>query len=99
MQEPVPRYCIANISSLRTGWTRKQHRRERRVTGKSGIASFNIYRINKFHYCIILKYRGRRWGKRLSLVVVYLDRPVVVRGNSVWFRVALHPVERYVFVR
>ena len=40
---------------------------------------------------------GRRWGKRLSSVVVYLHRPVVVRGNSVWFRVALHPVERYVF--
>ena len=42
---------------------------------------------------------GRRWGKRLSSVVVYLDRPVVVRGNSVWFGGALHPVERYVFAR
>ena len=42
---------------------------------------------------------GRRWGKRLSSVVVYLDRPVVVRGNSVWFGRALHPVERYVFAR
>ena len=42
---------------------------------------------------------GRRWGKRLSSVVVYLDRPVVVRGNSVWFGGALHPVERYVFGR
>ena len=42
---------------------------------------------------------GRRWGKRLSSVVVYLDCPVVVRGNSVWFGGALHPVERYVFAR
>ena len=42
---------------------------------------------------------GRRWGKRLSSVVVYLDRPVVVRGNSVWFGGSLHPVERYVFAR
>ena len=42
---------------------------------------------------------GRRWGKRLSSVVVYLDRPVVVRGYSVWFGGALHPVERYVFTR
>ena len=25
---------------------------------------------------------GRRWGKRLSSVVVYLNRPVVVRGYS-----------------
>ena len=42
---------------------------------------------------------GRRWGKRMSSVVVYLDRPVVVRGNSVWFGGSLHPVERYVFAR
>ena len=42
---------------------------------------------------------GRRWGKRLSSVVVYLDRPVVVWGNSVWFGGVLHPVERYVFSR
>ena len=42
---------------------------------------------------------GRRWGKRLSSVVVYLDRPVVVRGGSVWFGGALHPVEHYVFAR
>ena len=42
---------------------------------------------------------GRRWGKRLSSSVVYLDRPVVVRGGSVWFGGALHPVERYVFAR
>ena len=42
---------------------------------------------------------GRRWGKRLSSVVVYLDHPVVVRGNSVWFGGALHPVERYVFAQ
>ena len=42
---------------------------------------------------------GRRWGKRLSSVVVYLDRPVVVRGNSVWFGGALHPVERYIFAQ
>ena len=41
----------------------------------------------------------RRWGKRLSLVVVYQNCPEVVRGNSVWFGVALHPVQRYVFVR
>ena len=41
----------------------------------------------------------RRWGKRLSSVVVYLDRPVVVRGNSVWFGGSLHPVEHYVFAR
>ena len=40
---------------------------------------------------------GRRWGKHLSSVVVYQDRHVVVRGNSVWFGGALHPVERYVF--
>lgn len=30
---------------------------------------------------------GRRWGKRLSWVVVYLDHPVVVRGNSVWYSI------------
>ena len=42
---------------------------------------------------------GRRWGKRLSSVVVYLDRPVVVRGHSVWFGGVLHPVEHYVFDR
>ena len=42
---------------------------------------------------------GRRWGKRLSSVVVYLDRAVEVRGHSVWFGGALHPVERYVFGR
>ena len=42
---------------------------------------------------------GRRWGKRLSSLVVYLDRPVVVRGHSVWFGRSLHPVERYVFGR
>ena len=42
---------------------------------------------------------GRRWGKRLSSVVVYLDRPVVVHGNSLWFGGALYPVERYVFAR
>ena len=42
---------------------------------------------------------GRRWGKRLSSVVVYLDRPVVVRGNSVWFGGVLHTVEHYVFAR
>lgn len=39
----------------------------------------------------------RRWGKRLSSVVVYLYRPVVVLGNSLWFGGALHPVEHYVF--
>ena len=42
---------------------------------------------------------GRRWGKRLSSVVVYLDRAVVVRGCSMWFSGTLHPVERYVFDR
>ena len=42
---------------------------------------------------------GRRWGKRMSSVVVYLDRPVEVRGGSVWFGGSLHPVERYVFGR
>ena len=42
---------------------------------------------------------GRHCGKRLSSVVVYLDRPVVVRGHSVWFGGALHPVEHYVFGR
>ena len=42
---------------------------------------------------------GRRWEKRLSLGVVYLDRPVVVRGNSVWFGGALHSVEDYVIAR
>ena len=42
---------------------------------------------------------GRRWGKWLSLLVVYLDRPVVVRGHSVWFGGSLHPVEHYVFGR
>ena len=41
----------------------------------------------------------RRRGKRLSSVVVYLDRPVEVRDHSVWFGGALHPVERYVFGR
>ena len=40
---------------------------------------------------------GRRWGKRLSSVVVYLDRLVVVRGHSLWFGGVLHPVERYRF--
>lgn len=29
----------------------------------------------------------------------YLDRPVEVRGHSVWFGGALHPVERYLFGR
>ena len=42
---------------------------------------------------------GKHWGKRLSLVVVYLDRLLVVRGHSLWFGGALHPVERYVFGR
>ena len=42
---------------------------------------------------------GRRWGKRLSSLVVYPDRSVVVRGHSVWFGGSLHPVERYVFAR
>ena len=42
---------------------------------------------------------GRRWGKRLSSVVVYLYCPVVVRGHSLWFGGALHPVECYVFER
>ena len=42
---------------------------------------------------------GRHWGKRLSSVVVYLVRPVVVRGHSVWFGGALHPVEHYVLDR
>ena len=42
---------------------------------------------------------GRHWGKRLSSVVVYLDRPVEIRGHSVWFGGALHPVERYIFRR
>ena len=40
---------------------------------------------------------GRHWSKRLSSVVVYLDRSVVVRGHSLWFGGALHPVERYHF--
>ena len=42
---------------------------------------------------------GRRWGKRLSSVVVYLDSPVEVRGHSVCFGGTLHPVEHYVFRR
>ena len=42
---------------------------------------------------------GRRWGKRLSSVVVYLDRPAVVQVFSLWFGGALHTVERYVFGR
>ena len=42
---------------------------------------------------------GRRWGKRLSSVVVYLYRPVVVPGNSVWFGGALNPGEGYVSAR
>ena len=42
---------------------------------------------------------GRHWGKRLSSVVVYLDRPVEVRGHSVSFGGALHPVLSYVFGR
>ena len=42
---------------------------------------------------------GRRWGKRLSSVVVFLDRPVVIRGCAVWVGGVLHPVERYVFAR
>ena len=42
---------------------------------------------------------GRCWGKCLSSVVVYLDHPVEIRGHSVWFGGALHPVERYVFDR
>ena len=40
---------------------------------------------------------GRRWGKHLSSVVVYLDRPVMVRGHSLWFGGAFHSVERYRF--
>ena len=42
---------------------------------------------------------GRRWGKRLSSLVVYLDRPFVVRGHWVWFGGSLHPVEHYIFRR
>ena len=33
----------------------------------------------------------------MSSVVVYLDCAGVVRGCSVWFGSALHPVKRYVF--
>ena len=40
---------------------------------------------------------GRRWGKHLSSVVVYLDRQVVVREHSVWFGGTLHPVKHYIF--
>ena len=40
---------------------------------------------------------GRLWGKRLSSAVVYRDRPVVLRGNLVWFSVVLQPVEQYIF--
>ena len=40
---------------------------------------------------------GRRWGKRLSSVVVYLDHMLEVRGHSVWFGGTFHPVERYIF--
>ena len=39
---------------------------------------------------------GRLWGKCLSSVVVFLDRAVEVRGYSVWFGGALHPIECYV---
>ena len=42
---------------------------------------------------------GGRWGKRLSSVVVYLHRTVVVRECSVWFGCVLHPVDRHVFSR
>ena len=42
---------------------------------------------------------GRQWGKRLSSVVVYLDRVVEVRGCSVSFGGALHLVEHYIFDR
>ena len=42
---------------------------------------------------------ARWWGKRFSSVLVYLHRPVVVRGHSVWFGGSLHPVEHYVFGR
>lgn len=40
---------------------------------------------------------GRRWAKRLSAVMVYLGRPVVVHGNLVWFGGELHSVKQYVF--
>ena len=42
---------------------------------------------------------GRRWGKRLSSLVVYLDHPVVVCSYSVWFGGSIHTVEHYVFGR
>ena len=42
---------------------------------------------------------GRRWGKRLSSLVVYLDRPVVVHGHSLWFGGSFYPVERCIFRR
>ena len=41
----------------------------------------------------------RRLGNRMSSVVVYLDRPVVVPGKCVRFGGALCPVERYVWGR
>ena len=41
----------------------------------------------------------RRLGKRMSSVVVYLDRPVVVPERCVWFGGSLCPVEKYVFGR
>ena len=37
---------------------------------------------------------GRHWGNRPSSVVVYLNRPLEIRGLSLWFRGALHPLER-----
>ena len=39
---------------------------------------------------------GRRCGKQLCSFVMYMDRPVVVHGHSVWFGGSLHSVDRYV---
>ena len=39
------------------------------------------------------------WGNRLSLVVRFLYPPFVIRGCLVWYGVALHRVEQYVFGR
>ena len=41
-------------------------------------------RVDDYGVCVVwwLLGVGRHWGKRLSSVVVYLDRPVGVRGQS-----------------
>lgn len=64
------------------------------------LAGANRWRVDVCTVCGVmwLGVVQRRWGKHLSLMVMYLNCPVVVRGNWVWFSSALHPVDHCVFV-